>query len=156
MDAGQKTREQLLLEVEELTLRLEEAEETLEAIRSGGVDALVVATAPGKEQLFTLEGADRVYRVFLESMSEGAVTLGGDGLILYANAAAHRLLVGASEGLVGGPLRALVREDERRRFDALLERARLAAVHAEIRVAPQEGTARSTCRCARSRTATTG
>ena len=139
MDAGQKTREQLLLEVEELTLRLEEAEETLEAIRSGGVDALVVATAPGEEQLFTLEGADRVYRVFLESMSEGAVTLGGDGLILYANPAAHRLLAGAAEGLVGGPLRDLVCADERPRFDALLERARTAAAQAEICVGAEAG-----------------
>jgi PAS domain S-box-containing protein len=139
MDPGQKTREQLLLELEELTARHQEAEETLEAIRSGGVDALVVATEPGKEQLFTLEGADRVYRVFLESMSEGAVTLGGDGLILYANAAAHRLLIGRPEGLVGGPLRDLVCDDQRRRFDALLERAGTAAAQAEICVTASPG-----------------
>lgn len=139
MGDGLKTREQLLLEVEELTLRLEEAEETLEAIRSGGVDALVVTTTPGQEQLFTLEGADRVYRVFLESMSEGAVTLGGDGLILYANPAAHRLLADAAEGLVGGPLWDLVCADDRPRFDALLERARTTAVQAEICVGAEPG-----------------
>jgi PAS domain S-box-containing protein len=139
MDAGSMSRERLLVEMEELTQRLQEAEETLEAIRSGGVDALVVTTEPGKEQLFTLEGADRVYRVFLESMREGAVTLSGDGLILYANTAAHRLLAGRPEGLVGGPLRDFVCDDERRRFDALLERAGTAAAQAEICVTATPG-----------------
>jgi PAS domain S-box-containing protein len=137
--AGQRTREQLLLELEELTIRLQEAEDTLEAIRSGGVDALVVTTAPGEEQLFTLEGADRVYRVFLESISEGAVTLGDDGLIVYANEAAHRLLAAEPEGLVGHHLRDRVRAEERRSFDALLERARHAPVRAEVRVRGERG-----------------
>ena len=105
MATAQRTYEQLLLELEELTFRLQEAEDTLEAIRSGSVDALVVASAPGLEQLFTLEGADRVYRIFLESISEGAVTLTGEGLILYANEAAGRLLSTEPSSLVGGHLR---------------------------------------------------
>ena len=83
--------EELLRENEELTLRLREAEETLEAIRSGEVDALVVDTPGGEEHLFTLEAADHVYRIFLESITEGALTLSGDGYILYANEAAGRL-----------------------------------------------------------------
>ena len=39
--------------------RLTEAEDTLNAIRSGAVDALVVRTPRG-EQLFTLKGADPI------------------------------------------------------------------------------------------------
>lgn len=41
--------------------RLAEVEDTLDAIRSGSVDALVVRTPRG-EQLFTLKGADQTYR----------------------------------------------------------------------------------------------
>lgn len=42
----------------ELQKRLAEAEDTLNAIRSGAVDALVVRTPQG-EQLFTLKGRTR-------------------------------------------------------------------------------------------------
>lgn len=66
-------------------LRLLEAEETLRAIRLGEVDALVVnSSAPGA-QVFTLSSADRPYRIFVENMQEGAVTLSSAGVVLYAN-----------------------------------------------------------------------
>jgi hypothetical protein len=62
------------LELEDLRQRLQEAEETLGAIRSGEVDALVVS-GPSGEKVFTLEGAEHPYRVLVESMNEGAVSL---------------------------------------------------------------------------------
>src|SRR5215211_2839375 len=71
-------------EIEELRARAEEAEETLRAIRSGEVDALVVS-GPGGEQIFTLQGADHPYRLLIEEMNEGAVTTSVDGAILYCN-----------------------------------------------------------------------
>ena len=52
------TRQDLLAEIDELRLRLQEAEETLEALRSGAVDALVVSSDEG-EQVYTLQGADQ-------------------------------------------------------------------------------------------------
>jgi signal transduction histidine kinase len=63
---------------------LTEAQETLEAIRSGAVDAVVIA-GPNGNQVYSLNGADQPYRVYVERMEEGAVTLSGEGLILYAN-----------------------------------------------------------------------
>jgi PAS domain S-box-containing protein len=68
-----------------LKLRLEEAEETLRAIREGEVDALVVE-GPDGDQIFTLQGAEAPYRFLVEEMNEGALLLGLDGTILYANA----------------------------------------------------------------------
>jgi len=139
MTIARKTHQELLNELEELRLRLQEAEQTLEAIRTGGIDALVVATPQGEEQLFTLEGADRVYRIFLETISQGALTLSADGLVLYANEAAKRLLSLGPSSVVGSPLRTFVRSDERRRFDALIERARTAPVHAEVGIRSRAG-----------------
>jgi PAS domain S-box-containing protein len=63
---------------------LAEAQETLEAIRSGAVDAVVIA-GPNGNQVYSLNGADQPYRVYVERMEEGAVTLSSEGLILYAN-----------------------------------------------------------------------
>ena len=65
-----QTQDQLRAENEELRARLEEAEDTLRAIRSGEVDALVVSGASG-EQIFTLQGAEHIYRLLIEDMREG-------------------------------------------------------------------------------------
>ena len=67
--------------VEELAARLSEAEETIRAIYSGEVDAVVV-NDPSGPRVYTLEGADHPYRVMVEKMHEGTVTLSGDRLIL--------------------------------------------------------------------------
>ena len=71
-------------EVEYLRRQLEEANQTLDAIRDGEVDAIVVKQGDGN-QVFTLEGAERPYRLFVEEMQLGALTLGQDGVVLYCN-----------------------------------------------------------------------
>lgn len=76
--------EQFLSEMEDLRARLDEAEQTLSAIRSGEVDALVV-DGPKGEQIFTLEGAEHPYRILVETMTEGAVMLRDNGVIYYCN-----------------------------------------------------------------------
>lgn len=79
-----KTYEQLSEENEHLSRQLEEATDTIHAIRTGQVDALVVQGKEG-HQLYTLKTADHTYRVFIETMNEGAVTLNSQGLIVYCN-----------------------------------------------------------------------
>ena len=67
-----KTIEELLKENEELRFQLNEANDTIEAIRTGQVDALILHGEDG-HQLYTLKSADQTYRVFIEKMTEGAV-----------------------------------------------------------------------------------
>jgi two-component system, OmpR family, phosphate regulon sensor histidine kinase PhoR len=81
---GIKTYEELLTELEELRTQLDEANDTMHAIRTGQVDALVVQGEDGP-RLYTLKTADHTYRVFIEKMKEGAVTLNSTGIILYSN-----------------------------------------------------------------------
>lgn len=63
---------------------LSEARETLDAIRSGAVDAVVVS-GPQGNQIYSLSGADLPYRVYVERMQEGAATISHRGVVLYAN-----------------------------------------------------------------------
>lgn len=84
METTKKTKEELIREMEQLRLQLEEANETIEAIRTGQVDALIVQETNG-HKLYTLKTADQTYRVFIEKMAEGAVTVNADGVILYCN-----------------------------------------------------------------------
>ncbi|MGA8700647.1 MAG: hypothetical protein WB625_03275, partial [Candidatus Sulfotelmatobacter sp.] len=57
-----------------LLARLRTAEETLRAIQSGEVDALMVSGRRG-EQVVSLKGGEPAYRMLVEAMSEGAATL---------------------------------------------------------------------------------
>jgi PAS domain S-box-containing protein len=80
--------------------RLREAEETLDAIRNGEVDALVVG-GPSGQQVYTLENADRPYRVLIEQMQEGAVTLSEEGAMLYCNQRFASLVGVDRQALIG-------------------------------------------------------
>ena len=70
---------------EELRYQLQEAQELIEAVRTGAVDALAIQ-GPSGPRIFTLEGADQSYRTLIEQMSEGALLLSRDAVILYGNA----------------------------------------------------------------------
>lgn len=63
---------------------LREAQETLDAIRHGEVDAVVVSGDQG-DRIYSLAGAEQPYRVYVEQMEEGAVTVSKDAVVLYCN-----------------------------------------------------------------------
>lgn len=94
-------------EIRELRFQLEEAQETINAIRTGQVDALVVKDTDG-HQLYTLKTADQTYRVFIERMSEGAVTINRDGTILYCNNRFATMANAQLEKAIGSPLLSFV------------------------------------------------
>lgn len=79
-----------------------EAEETVRAIYQGAVDAIVV-NGPAGPQIVTLTGADEPYRVLVERMSDGALTVGPDGLVLYVNARLNELSGRRDDQLIGRP-----------------------------------------------------
>ncbi|RQD74014.1 MAG: PAS domain S-box protein [Desulfonatronospira sp. MSAO_Bac3] len=104
----------------ELRARLEDTQETLRAIRSGEVDALVVSTDQG-EQVFTLKGADHPFRVLMEDMSEGALTLSSDGIVLYANQRFAEMLKSHLNLVAGSDLVQWIQSGHRCRFYSLLQ-----------------------------------
>ena len=103
MKKDTKRKDEHLLQIEDLRMRLEEAEETLRAIRKGEVDALVVS-GPQGDRVYTLKGAEQPYRVFVETMNEGAVTLGPDGTILYCNSRFGELVKEPIERIIGSEI----------------------------------------------------
>ena len=105
---------------EELISRLREAEATLEAIRTGEVDAVVIA-GPRGQQVYTLENADRPYRVLVEQMQEGAVTLSEDGTILYCNERFATLVARPHDSIIGLSLTAFFSGDEGKTLLAMID-----------------------------------
>ena len=86
--------------MDDLRRRLQEAEDTINAIRDGHVEALVVH-APEGEQIYTLRSADQPYRLMVEQMREGALTLAADGTILYCNQRFAELMARPPERITG-------------------------------------------------------
>ena len=94
------TPEGLRRRIVDLERRLEEAEQTLRAIRDGEVDAFVVVEG-GREKILTFETADRPYRRLVEEMHQGAALLDPAGVILFANAFLAEMTGRPLEALVG-------------------------------------------------------
>ena len=126
-------------ELEQLRARLEEAEETIQAIRSGEVDALVVS-GPHGEQIYTLHGADHSYRVLLEDMNEGAATLLPDGAVLYCNKAFAEMLKMPIEKVIAFSVQEFVAPSDRQAFADLLRHGEEGRAKAEITFRPTDGT----------------
>jgi two-component system CheB/CheR fusion protein len=113
-----KTREQLIIENEELHSRLAETEEALLAIRSGEVDAIVISGKKG-EQVYSLSSAETPYRTFIEKMNEGAVTLSKEGIIIYCNLRFAELVREPIERVIGSYLKRFIAPDDISKFDKL-------------------------------------
>jgi PAS domain S-box-containing protein len=107
------------VELEELRVRLREAEETLAAIRNGEVDSLVVS-GPNGNQVFSLKGAEHPYRVFVEQMLDGAVTLSTDGTILYCNRRFAEMVHSPLEKVIGAQFKSFVRAADQPALEQIL------------------------------------
>jgi PAS domain S-box-containing protein len=129
--AKAKTKQHLNIESEALRARLQELEDTLEAIRSGAVDA-IVTSGPAGERVYTLEGADHAYHMMVESMNEGAVTLLPDGTILYGNRHFGQMTGASPSEIVGRPFHDFVQASHRLAWSGFIRQASSGVLKAEI------------------------
>ena len=97
-------------ELAETRRKLAEAEQTLDAIRNGDVDAIIVHGVAGP-QAYTLKTASEPYRHIVEQMPEAALTVTADGLIVYCNAAFANMVGRPAERLAGALLAEFVAPD---------------------------------------------
>lgn len=118
-------------EIEQLRARLQEAEQTLDAIRTGQVDAVVVS-GPEGDQVYTLSGADRIYRVIVETMNEATLTVDYDGMILFCNLQFAGMMRTPMEDVRGQSLMRFVADAQRPALERLLVQARTAPVRRRL------------------------
>ena len=126
-------------EIAALEARLREAVETLDAIRNGEVDAVVVG-GPDGQKVYTLENADRPYRVLVEQMQEGAVTFSEDGVALYCNERFAAIVEAKREKIIGQSIETFFDPAERGALHALMKRERGSAMSAEFTLRSGRGT----------------
>jgi PAS domain S-box-containing protein len=124
MTTRTETIELLAQDNAELRRRLDDADEVIEAIRQGRVDAFVVSEPAQGERVYTMETADRPYRVLVEHMPQGAVTLDESGTILYCNARFAAMMRQPLHKLLGTAMERWLAPAARAAFRRLLEAAR--------------------------------
>jgi PAS domain S-box-containing protein len=115
-----ETQQRLLLENEELRRRVSELEDTLEAIRSGSVDAIVVSDARG-EKIYSLQSADYNYRVMVETINEGAIILDPEGVVIFCNRAFASMVGREVPAVVGARFSDFLLETSPAQFSAFLK-----------------------------------
>ena len=122
--------------------RVNELEETLRAIRSGEVDAVVVS-GPKGDQVFTLQGAEHPYRLLVETIDEGAATLSNDGTVLYSNRSFANIFDAQLERFIGNPIENFVSGEYVDALRALIRNAEHGVARGEIRLVDRAGRART-------------
>ncbi|HTY64143.1 MAG TPA: PAS domain S-box protein [Acidobacteriota bacterium] len=135
---SQKSQGKQASAIEELRAQLDEANETLRAIREGEVDAIVVSGKSG-EQVFSLVGAESIYRLIVETMKEAAFTLTFDGKILYCNNQLAEFLKRPINQILGHELNEFVDPANHAAAESLLIGAQEHAVRQRLVFADSDG-----------------
>ena len=128
-------------ENEELRCKLAEAEDTISAIQSGAVDALVI-NGPRGNQIFSLEGADYTYRVLVDSMLEGAATISTAYDIAYCNRRLSNMLECPFDKILGKPVTDFIHKDDLNLFKSIIKTMSASANHScigEVRLLKASG-----------------
>lgn len=122
MEQAKPTYNELVSQNTELRFQLDEANDTIEAIRTGQIDALIVQGDTG-HQLYTLKTADQTYRMFIEKMNEGALTLNQEGIILYSNSRFAEMVNEPLEKVIGIRFDTFILKEAQEQFNKLIKAA---------------------------------
>lgn len=114
--------QELQQEVSILKRQLAEATDTLQAIRKGEIDALVV-DGPSGSRVYTLQTADHPYRVLVQQMNEGALVLSREGFVLHNNPRFGGLVRALAAELNARPLQHWIAPEDQEQFKAALRLA---------------------------------
>ena len=124
----------LQAEIEELKAKLAEADQLIQAIRDGEVDAFAIGSGATPE-IYTLQTSDYAYRILIEEIGEGALNVTEDGLIVYTNKTFYELVGLPYEKVIGTYVFGYIHPDSLVRFKTLFKEALTGKSRGEIELA---------------------
>jgi len=113
----------------------EEAAATVEAMRYGRIDAVVV----DGDKVVMLDSAQRFYQAAVDRMQQGVLIVNAEGEIGYANERLATLLGMKRERLIGSFLHRLTRNGDQARLKSILAARQGASAQAEVRLRRFDG-----------------
>lgn len=118
-------------EIGELRRKLIETESALLAIRNGDVDAIVVSGEHG-DRIFSLTSSETPYRILIEQINEGAVTVSSKGIILYCNRRFAEIVSRPHETIPGSDFSGYVSTGDKPEFKRLLRIGHKKSINGEV------------------------
>jgi PAS domain S-box-containing protein len=115
------------------------AEEAIWALHEGEADAIVVRTPRG-EDVYTLESINKPYRLFVEQMQEGAISICRDSRILYCNERFADMVGGLPESITGRTLDEFIAESALDDYRSLRDRGCSETARGECAIKHADGT----------------
>lgn len=137
-----KETKNILTETEKLnaenTKLWRQLKELQDFIKAGKVDALVI---PDEKEIkiFTKKTADKTYRVLIEKMNEGAVTLDESGIIAYCNSHFAKMMALPLQKAIGTQFNNFISNSQKEHFNELIKQAREEAVKSEMYMHSAQG-----------------
>lgn len=114
-----------------LQKQLRRALESIEGFKSDKIDALVIANKKALK-VYTEKTADQPYRVLIEKMHEGAVTLNEDGTILYCNSYFANMVGLPLQKVIGTLFDNYIGDSSIKHFEALLKQDSVNVLKEEV------------------------
>ncbi|HTF27741.1 MAG TPA: ATP-binding protein [Flavitalea sp.] len=136
MDGTKKLNE----EIKDLQQQLSKAREPFGTFTTDHIDALVVAQDKILK-VYTENAADKIYRILIENMNEGAVTLSEVGAILYCNSYFASLVKIPLQKVIGTKFEKFAHESEKQHFESLIKQGREKPTKEEISIYASDGKA---------------
>ena len=131
-DSYQEETVKLRKEVRDLHQQLRLAGQSGEAIQAENIDALFIASDK-TFKVYTESTADKIYRILIEKMQEGAVTLTKEGTILYCNSFFARMVDIPLQKLAGTEFKTLI-GFSKKKWDTLIKQSKIGVVSQELSV----------------------
>ncbi len=140
-----KTTKQLLGEIDALSTKnaalmqqLNEAAVSAEPFKSGNIDALILSHEQGLS-IYSKKTSDKPYRILIEKMHEGAVTLNESGIIIYCNSYFAYLVNLPLQKVIGTKFINFIDHPAKMEIEALLEKGKVKAFKKEIYINDNKG-----------------
>lgn len=137
MDILEKTKN-LNKENKKLKHQLHDAKKSIGSIKAGKVDALVIADKKGFK-IYTETTADKTYRILIEKMHEGAVTINKDGTILFCNSFFAKMVNLSLQKLTGKKIYTFINPSLKKRLEALFKKNKEDAIKEEVEIKTADG-----------------
>lgn len=131
--------EKLKKEIKELQ-HLHDTKASNGTIKAGDIDALVIANEKSLK-VYTEHTADKTYRVLIEKMHEGAVTINEDGTIIYCNSCFADMVNLPLQNVIGSLFKNFIDSSSKECFEELLKQARKNAAKEEVYIYTNHGKA---------------
>lgn len=125
-------------EIKDLKQNLHDAEESINAINAGKIDALVISNEK-KLKVFTEKTADKTYRILIEEMHEGAVTLDKDATIIYCNSRFANMVNLPLQKVIGTKFKNFIYDSSKEQFEILFKRGWEKTIKEEVNLQTNGG-----------------